>query len=68
MNTSYQLISEALQKGIEANFRAAATRATMAHERKAGAGAGPKGLSECQMQNMIGNHERAVAFGSQVVA
>ncbi len=40
----------------------------MAHERKAGAGAGPKGLSECQTQNMIGNHERAVAFGSQVVA
>ena len=68
MNKSYQLISVALQKGIEANLRIAATRATVAHARKAGAGTGPRGLSACQLQNMIGNHERAIAFGSQVVA
>jgi hypothetical protein len=66
LNKSYQLISVALQKGLEANFRIAARRATMAHTRRAGAA--PSGLSTCQMQNMIGAHERALTFGSQVVA
>ena len=68
MNKSYQLISVALQKGIEANLRIAASRATVAYAQKTGAGAEARGLSTCQLQNMIGNHERAVAFGSQVVA
>ena len=66
MNKSYQLISVALQKGVEANFRIAAKRATMAHSRRACTV--PPGLSACQMQNMIGAHERALAFGSQEVA
>ena len=66
MNKSYQLISVALQKGVEANFRIAAKRATMAHSRRACPE--PPGLSACQMQNMIGAHERALAFGSQEVA
>ena len=68
MNKTYQLISVALQKGIEANLKVAVMRATVAHARRTGAGAGQRGLSTCQMQDMIGAHERAVAFGSQVVA
>lgn len=68
MNKSYQLISVALQKGLEANLKVAVTRATVAHARRTGVGAGQRGLSTCQLQDMIGAHERAIAFGSQVVA
>ena len=68
MNKSYQLISVALQKGLETNLTVAVKRATVEHARRTGVGAGQRGLSTCQMQEMMGAHDRAVAFGSQVVA
>jgi hypothetical protein len=69
MNTSYQLISVALQKGVAGNIRAAARRAMMMHTRRTDAGARQTGgLSACRLQNMLGANERALAFGSQVVA
>ena len=69
MSQYYQLISVALQKGNEANIRIAALRATIKHVQRTGVvGSSQRGLSTCQMQNMIGAHERAEAFGSQVVA
>ena len=68
MNKSYQLISVALQKGLEANLKVAVTRATVAHAWRTGVRAGQRGLSTCQLQDMLGAHERAVTFGSQVVA
>jgi hypothetical protein len=69
MNTSYQLISVALQKGVAGNIRAAARRAMMMHTRRTDAGARQAGgLSACRLQNMLGANERALAFDSQVVA
>ena len=72
MKTSYELISVALQKGVAKNIQIAAARATVKHAQRAEPGCRPsapqRGLTACATQYMLGRNDRALHFGSQIVA